>query len=194
MQERLLTHGTLHVSVIRATNLKAVDNRGTTSDPYVKLAIGDKKHKTKHVSKNLNPQWNESFSFDGELRELAGKPLQLEVVDHNTVLSDTSLGSATIDLNVLRQNPAHEFEVALSQQGHVYVRVVWEARGGMGGGAPGLPHDLTRSATSFAGAYGGATALGAPTVLAAAPSVYPAGGGAFASTWGGAPAGTLTIR
>lgn len=40
------------------------------SDPYCKIKIAKKKYKTKIISKNLNPVWNEKFVVDiGEADE-----------------------------------------------------------------------------------------------------------------------------
>ena len=54
--------GKLVIAVIEAKALKAVDFGGT-SDPYVVVDVGDMTKKTKHVTKNLNPSWNEQFEL-----------------------------------------------------------------------------------------------------------------------------------
>ena len=36
---------------------------GGTSDPYVKIYVGDKKLKTDKIKKSLNPVWNSSFEM-----------------------------------------------------------------------------------------------------------------------------------
>jgi Ca2+-dependent lipid-binding protein len=35
-----------------------------TSDPYIKVNVGDQKFKTKVVKRDLSPSWSESFVFD----------------------------------------------------------------------------------------------------------------------------------
>lgn len=60
---------TLTVKVMKAQELPAKDFSGT-SDPFVKIyLLPDKKHKleTKVKRKNLNPHWNETFLFEGEV-------------------------------------------------------------------------------------------------------------------------------
>ncbi len=47
-------------------------------------------------------------------------------MDHNSVLKDTSLGSASISLAPLEHADAHECEAPLSRQGHVYIRLDWQ--------------------------------------------------------------------
>lgn len=60
---------TLTVKIMKAQELPAKDFSGT-SDPFVKIyLLPDKKHKleTKVKRKNLNPHWNETFLFEGEV-------------------------------------------------------------------------------------------------------------------------------
>lgn len=57
------------MKILKAQELPAKDFSGT-SDPFVKIyLLPDKKHKleTKVKRKNLNPHWNETFLFEGEL-------------------------------------------------------------------------------------------------------------------------------
>lgn len=57
--------GIFNVTVVRAMKLKKTDLLGL-SDPFVKLKIMDDKLSSKKTSvkhKNLNPEWNEEFSF-----------------------------------------------------------------------------------------------------------------------------------
>eukprot|EP01088_Endostelium_zonatum_P010922 TRINITY_DN2461_c0_g1_i2.p1 TRINITY_DN2461_c0_g1~~TRINITY_DN2461_c0_g1_i2.p1 ORF type:complete len:334 (-),score=87.77 TRINITY_DN2461_c0_g1_i2:135-1088(-) len=54
--------GRLTVKVLRAIDLAAKDLSGT-SDPYVTIEIGNQKHKTSTIKKNLNPTWNQTFVF-----------------------------------------------------------------------------------------------------------------------------------
>lgn len=55
----------LHVKVVQAMKLKKKDLLGA-SDPYVKLKLTEDKlpsKKTAVKQKNLNPEWNQEFSF-----------------------------------------------------------------------------------------------------------------------------------
>lgn len=67
-----------------------------TSDPYVKLKCGPSKYRSTVVNRNLNPEWNEAFSFitDG-LRQ----PLEVNVYDHDYGSLDDYMGGGTITLN-----------------------------------------------------------------------------------------------
>lgn len=52
----------LKVGVIKARNLAAKD-KGNTSDPYLVLTLGEAKHSTICIPKNLNPEWNETIEL-----------------------------------------------------------------------------------------------------------------------------------
>ncbi len=52
----------LNIVIMRARNLAAKDRSGT-SDPYLVLTLGDAKHVTHAVPKDLNPEWNEQAEF-----------------------------------------------------------------------------------------------------------------------------------
>lgn len=78
--------GILTVNVVRAIKLKKKDLLGA-SDPYVKLRIGDDKlpHKKTTVKhKNLNPEWNEEFTF--VVKDPETQVLELDVYDWEQVL------------------------------------------------------------------------------------------------------------
>ena len=96
---------TLYLTVVRAQNLIAAD-RGGTSDPYVRLHIGqalkDAK-KTKVRKKTLNPEYNHTFKFRlvGSQRQ---DDLAIECFDHDMVGADDSLGKVTIPIDALRSN------------------------------------------------------------------------------------------
>jgi Ca2+-dependent lipid-binding protein len=55
-----MAQGTIKLDVVEANGLVCKANAG---NPYVKLRLGDQKHRTKVVEKNLNPRWNESFNL-----------------------------------------------------------------------------------------------------------------------------------
>ncbi|CAL9188875.1 unnamed protein product [Musa hybrid cultivar] len=86
---RLLVH------VIEARNLLAMDLNGL-SDPYVKLQLGKHRAKTKVVKKNLNPVWDEEFSFRvGDLNE----ELTVCVLDEDKYFTDDFLGQVKVPLS-----------------------------------------------------------------------------------------------
>ncbi|WOL12096.1 C2 and GRAM domain-containing protein [Canna indica] len=85
----------LLVHVIEARNLTATDHNGP-SDPYVKLQLGKHRAKTKVVKKNLNPLWDEEFSFRvGDLSE----ELVVSVLDEDKYFTDDFLGQVKVPLS-----------------------------------------------------------------------------------------------
>jgi Ca2+-dependent lipid-binding protein len=73
---KLLCKGVLTVHLAGAEGLAAADKNGL-SDPYVKLSVGASRHKSKTISKTLNPTWNEKFTFKGVRFELAQRALKV---------------------------------------------------------------------------------------------------------------------
>ena len=93
---------TLRLTVLRARNLLAAD-RGGTSDPYVRIHVGEavkECKKTKVVKKTLNPEFDEDFDIrlsGAQRRSL----LTLECFDYDMIGSDDSLGKVGIALESL---------------------------------------------------------------------------------------------
>lgn len=84
----------LDVRVIKARNLRAMDSNGF-SDPYVKLQLGKQRFKTKVVKMNLNPAWDQEFSFVvGDGRDV----LKFYVYDEDMLGIDDFLGQVKVSL------------------------------------------------------------------------------------------------
>ena len=66
-----------------------------SSDPYVKFKHVHFKYRSAFISQNLNPQWNEIFSF--KTTDL-NKPLQIKVFDHDYGSKDDFMGAASVNL------------------------------------------------------------------------------------------------
>ena len=87
----------LNVRVIAARNLRAMDFNGF-SDPYVKLQVGKQRFKTKVVKMNLNPEWDQEFSFVvADVREV----LKFDVYDEDLIGIDDFLGQVKVPLEDL---------------------------------------------------------------------------------------------
>lgn len=77
--------GILTVNVVRALKLKKKDLLGA-SDPYVKLKLSDDKLPSKKTTvkhKNLNPEWNEEFTF--VVKDPEAQVLDISVYDWEQV-------------------------------------------------------------------------------------------------------------
>lgn len=84
----------LTVRVIEARNLRAMDSNGF-SDPYVKVHLGKHRFKTKVIKMNLNPTWDQEFSFlVGDVKDV----LKLDVYDEDILQMDDFLGQVRVPL------------------------------------------------------------------------------------------------
>ncbi|KAK4429401.1 Synaptotagmin-2 [Sesamum alatum] len=93
--------GILHVNVVRAMKLRKKDLLGA-SDPYVKLKLSEDKLPSKKTTvkhKNLNPEWNEEFTF--VVKDPEAQTLELVVYDWEQVGSHDKMGLNVIPLKDL---------------------------------------------------------------------------------------------
>ena len=67
-----------------------------TSDPYVKFKCGGFKYRSTVVNRNLNPEWNEAFSF---ITNTLSTQLEVKVYDHDFGSIDDYMGGATVSLD-----------------------------------------------------------------------------------------------
>ncbi|ORX40969.1 C2 domain-containing protein [Kockovaella imperatae] len=84
--------GVLNVTVMGAKDLKSDEGSGLKS--FVQLRMAGKAHKTDHV-KGLQPEWNESFSFNVAP---GTSTLQVAVMEHHTFGKDAEVGEAEVDI------------------------------------------------------------------------------------------------
>jgi Ca2+-dependent lipid-binding protein len=92
-----LTEMKLSVRVIEARNLRAMDSNGF-SDPYVRLQLGKQRFKTRVIKMNLNPTWDQEFSFlVGDSKDV----LKLDVYDEDILSMDDFLGQVRVPLEDL---------------------------------------------------------------------------------------------
>lgn len=93
--------GILDVKVVRALKLKKKDLLGA-SDPYVKINLTEEKLPSKKTTvkhKNLNPEWNEQFTF--VVKDPESQVLELTVYDWEQVGSHEKMGLNIIPLKEL---------------------------------------------------------------------------------------------
>ena len=74
--------GTLVVRLVRGSGLRPCT--AGTSDPYVKLTIGQERHQSHVIMKTLEPHWGETFEFSGTRKEIASQSLALQVWDYKS--------------------------------------------------------------------------------------------------------------
>ncbi|XP_061772610.1 double C2-like domains, delta [Nerophis ophidion] len=106
--------GCLLVGIIRCAHLAAMDSNGY-SDPFVKIILqpdmGKKsKYKTTVKKKTLNPEFNEEFSYEVTLDQLAKKTLEISVWDYDLGMSNDFIGGVVLGINASGQRLRHWFE------------------------------------------------------------------------------------
>uniref|UniRef100_A0A3Q0RR27 Double C2-like domains, gamma n=1 Tax=Amphilophus citrinellus TaxID=61819 RepID=A0A3Q0RR27_AMPCI len=106
--------GCLLVGIIRCAHLAAMDSNGY-SDPFVKIVLqpdmGKKsKYKTSVKKKTLNPEFNEEFSYEVSLDQLAKKTLEITVWDYDLGMSNDFIGGVELGINASGQRLRHWFE------------------------------------------------------------------------------------
>ena len=100
----IMVGSVLTVNVREAKNLKPMDTGGT-SDPYVILSCERQRIETKYIPNDLNPVWDEIFTFniergDGELKVV--------IMDRDTIGNDDFEGQVSIPLKTLQDQLKHD--------------------------------------------------------------------------------------
>lgn len=67
-----------------------------SSDPYVKFKCPPFKYRSSIIHRNLNPEWNESFSFK---TQNLSREMVIRVYDHDRGSMDDFMGGQTLDLS-----------------------------------------------------------------------------------------------
>lgn len=105
------TAGKLSVVILEARKLKKMD-LVSLSDPYVKIALMSygkriKKKKTSIKKCTLNPQYNESFSFEVPFEQIQKVQLVITVVDYDRIGTSEPIGKIVLGC----ENTSGESEV-----------------------------------------------------------------------------------
>jgi hypothetical protein len=101
---------TIHVQVLAARNLKAADYAkradGGSSDPFVVLKMkGDNEYRTKVVSKELNPSWENESVMALKLADEAAADAQTLEVQVKTKRKAKFMGACSVNVSKLQAVP-----------------------------------------------------------------------------------------
>eukprot|EP00043_Microstomoeca_roanoka_P019046 m.208684 g.208684 ORF g.208684 m.208684 type:complete len:2004 (-) comp16932_c1_seq2:1013-7024(-) len=116
----------VEVTVLKGTDLKNVDKKGK-SDPYVILELDGQKHKTTVKKDELNPEWNETFTFKLSAPLSSNSPsLSITVKDKERTV-DKLLGVCTVKLDVLMGDRTQTKFYSLNQgEGRIQLRLKYD--------------------------------------------------------------------
>ncbi|NXA55420.1 ESYT3 protein, partial [Nothocercus julius] len=121
-------YGVVRVHLLEAKNLVQKDSflgaiRGK-SDPYALLRVGTVQHRSKTVSRDLNPLWNETFEF--VVHEVPGQDLEVDLYDEDPD-KDDFMGSLFISLaDVMNDRTVDEwFPLSKTTSGHLHLKLEW---------------------------------------------------------------------
>eukprot|EP01064_Diplonema_japonicum_P012383 TRINITY_DN19864_c0_g1_i1.p1 TRINITY_DN19864_c0_g1~~TRINITY_DN19864_c0_g1_i1.p1 ORF type:complete len:1232 (+),score=296.07 TRINITY_DN19864_c0_g1_i1:69-3764(+) len=93
---------TVKIKISAARDLPIMDSQSHLTDAYVQVKHCDQTKKTRIAKRTLNPQWNESVTFDiADYAELQEDPFEVKVWDHDKWTADDVIGTVFLDLNVL---------------------------------------------------------------------------------------------
>ncbi|XP_009873472.1 PREDICTED: extended synaptotagmin-3 [Apaloderma vittatum] len=123
-----IPHGVIRVHLLEAENLVQKDSflgaiRGK-SDPYALLRVGTVQYRSKTVSRDLNPIWNETFEF--VVHEVPGQDLEVDLYDEDPD-KDDFMGSLLISLvDVMNDRIVDEwFPLSKTTSGHLHLKLEW---------------------------------------------------------------------
>ncbi|NXR93827.1 ESYT3 protein, partial [Hypocryptadius cinnamomeus] len=123
-----IPQGVIRVHLLEAENLVQKDNflgaiRGK-SDPYALLRVGTVQYRSKTVSRDLNPIWNETFEF--VVHEVPGQDLEVDLYDEDPD-KDDFMGSLLISLvDVMNDRTVDEwFPLSKTTSGHLHLKLEW---------------------------------------------------------------------
>ncbi|KAJ3224779.1 hypothetical protein HK099_007898 [Clydaea vesicula] len=93
----------LKVRITSARDLPIMDRATEAADAFVEVKFADFEPKRTQIAKRtLNPIWNEDFRFDvSDDSDLQNEPLEIKILDHDTITYNDVIGTVFVDLNSL---------------------------------------------------------------------------------------------
>lgn len=123
-----IPEGVLRVKVVEAKDLIAKDigfvKKGK-SDPYAIIRIGAQSFRTKMISNDLNPEWNETFEAFVDNSE--GQELEAVIYDEDTSSKDSKIGRLDTEIVSTVETGYQDLWLPLEgvKQGRVHLQLNW---------------------------------------------------------------------
>ncbi|XP_076135041.1 cytosolic phospholipase A2 isoform X1 [Alosa pseudoharengus] len=116
------------VTVLRAENVTkgALGDLLDTPDPYVELFIPtapESRKRTRHIDNNINPKWNETFTFILDPNQ--ENTLKITLMDANYVMDET-LGTVTYEIGKLKVGQTETVPFSIGKTTKVYLEMSLE--------------------------------------------------------------------
>eukprot|EP00045_Choanoeca_perplexa_P013967 m.161060 g.161060 ORF g.161060 m.161060 type:complete len:1008 (+) comp16517_c0_seq2:108-3131(+) len=92
---------TIKVRIGQARDLPVMDSNSQLTDAYVEIKLNQKSEKTPIIKKSLNPQFDFDCRFEVDDDDLQDQVLQLNVLDHDYMSQDDTIGQVIIDIKPL---------------------------------------------------------------------------------------------
>ncbi|KAL9642086.1 hypothetical protein ABK040_004134 [Willaertia magna] len=144
--------GVVRVTVISGNNLVAKDVgvfSRPSSDPYVTVRLGNQWYRTDYKTKNLNPTYNQTFTFTN-VTNPATDFILFEVFDYDAVGTNDPMGNVSVPLSNLVKGVPQRMTVNLTnvRSGSLTIELVAEDFSGssqmqMGYGGYNQPYNPT---------------------------------------------------
>ena len=96
--------GILRLTIERAKNVPPMDYSligAGSCDPFIEFSFNGKQYETPSISSSLNPVWN--HTFDLLVHDHETQSVQLELMDHDTVGQNDSIGTVFLNVKEVRK-------------------------------------------------------------------------------------------
>ena len=114
----------LHLEIMKASNVDDPSSKGNV-DPYCTIQCGKHKVQTDSCKDTMDPVWMTSFIFGKKYPLTKQDTCEITILDDNSILGSTTLGTVTIDLSAVLNKPKEDVWLPI-QNGRGNILVMYE--------------------------------------------------------------------